>query len=226
MIKYRKHLKVTLILLVIAIIIMLKIRLNLGNTEDIVGLLNGFQSSYVAVAVFISISAVASICCIPISWFKAFGAIYFGFAHGVVYGILATTISATLSFFLARAIGKDAVNRLYENKIKPKLNEKQISHLDRTSDIGFLQLFVLRNLYFIPFSATNYLMGISSISFKTYIMGTIVGIVPGTTLYIYLISNSLNPISLLSEFKFLYGILPIYYGGIFLLNKRYKNQLA
>jgi len=56
-----------------------------------------------------------------------------------------------------------------------------------TLDIGYV--FLLRNIYFVPFTPVNYLLGISRIPFKTYFLGTALGMIPGTTLYVYFFSR-------------------------------------
>lgn len=169
---------------------------------------------------FLAVTLVASLCFVPISLFKAFAGIYFGFFYGVIIAFSAALISAAFSFWFARIIGKEGVEALYQKKLVHRLSEKQRRWMEKTGNLSFLQVFFLRNLYFIPFTPVNYLLGVSKISFATYLGATIAGMLPGTLSYIYFFSQSLSiredPLSL---WPIAVGI-PLYYYLLWRIRKK------
>ncbi len=169
---------------------------------------------------FVAVTLVASLCFVPISLFKAFAGIYFGFFYGVVIAFSAALISAAFSFLFARIIGKEGVEALYQKKLVQRLSEKQRGWMEKTRNPNFLHIFFLRNLYFIPFTPMNYLLGVSKVSFATYLGATIAGMLPGTLSYIYFFSQSLSiredPLSL---WPMAVG-MPLYYYLLWKIRKK------
>jgi len=123
-------------------------------------------------------------------------------------------------------IGKEEVELLYQKKIAHRLSIKQRHWMERVGNPGFLHIFLLRNLYFIPFSPMNYLLGVSKISFSTYLGATIAGMLPGTLSYIYFFSRSLSiredPTGL---WPIVVGI-PLYYYLLWRLREKQRDNYS
>lgn len=124
---------------------------------------------------------------VPISWFSALGAVFFGL-KGFLYVIVAGIIAAILSFYIAKVFRKDVikvVNKIYYRKEREVSLEEVAKQLEKH---GMGYVFFMRSMPFIPFSIANYVSGLSSIGFKDYLLGTIMGLAPGqfaTTYFFY-----------------------------------------
>lgn len=89
---------------------------------------------------------------------------------------------AIISFFIARWLGRDYVEKKFTNKGKllKSFNEKLFKH-------GFYTVLIARLIFFIPFEFVNLVCGVSKVKFKDYIFATIIGMVPGMVLVVYLV---------------------------------------
>ena len=115
------------------------------------------------------------------------GGLAFGAVWGTVLTVIGATIGATLAFFVARYMGRDFVARVLKEKFKTlnTIDEQAASH-------GFQVIFYLRLIPLVPFNALDYVAGISKVGTRDYILGTFLGIIPGTFAYVYLGSALTN----------------------------------
>lgn len=151
----------------------------------------------------------------------AAGAI-FGLVKGTIIVSISSTIGATLAFLASRYLFKELV----EDKFKSKLEgiNKGIDHE------GIFYLFGLRLLPIFPFFIVNIVMGVTRISPLTYFWVSLVGMFPGTVVYINAgtqlskidsIKSVLTPSILLS--LVLLGLLPMISKLIINVIKRNKH---
>lgn len=141
------------------------------------------------------------------------GGLAFGPVWGTILTVAGATIGATLAFLVARTMGREFVARLFKGKFKA-LDEKSGDH-------GFQIIFSLRLIPVVPFNALNYVAGISNVKSKDYILGTFLGIIPGTFVYVYLGDSLANVYS----WQFLGAIgLLVLLSLIPLFYKRWKKK--
>ena len=111
-----------------------------------------------------------------------------GLAFGPVWGTLLTLVGATtggtVAFCVARYLGRDFVSRLLKGKLKT-LDDQASTH-------GFKVIFLLRLIPLVPFDVLDYIAGLSKIRMRDYILGTFIGIIPGTFAYVYLGSSLID----------------------------------
>ncbi|MDD4976383.1 MAG: dihydrolipoyl dehydrogenase [Bacteriovorax sp.] len=105
----------------------------------------------------------------------AAGAI-FGFRVGTLIVSLSSTIGATLAFWASRYFFKDFV----EGKFKSKFDSIN-SGIEKE---GIFYLFSLRLLPVFPFFLVNLLMGLTTLPTVTYFWVSLLGMLPGTMVYI------------------------------------------
>jgi uncharacterized membrane protein YdjX (TVP38/TMEM64 family) len=106
-------------------------------------------------------------------------------ANGIVFGIgwgslvswLGGMAGAFVSFVLARALGRDFVNRMTKGKARLEKVDKM------SSNHGFKIILVARLLPFISFDVISYLAGLSKMKTSTFLWSTGLGMIPGTVLY-------------------------------------------
>jgi len=109
------------------------------------------------------------------------GLIFLGaavFALGQLYGGMATYIAAitscAVSFLLINLLGKDALRKI-DNKTATKL----LDHLDTNP----VRNIVLLRTVFQTLPALNYTLALSGVSFRHYMLGTILGLPVPITVY-------------------------------------------
>ncbi|QUH25716.1 TVP38/TMEM64 family protein [Serpentinicella alkaliphila] len=138
---------------------------------------------------FIIITIFSSILCIPISWLKALAGAYFGVEKAFFYSMISATISCGVSFMIARILGQDIVNHIYNKHFSKKLSIDTRKYLEKINDFSSTHIFILRNIYFFPFALTNYLLGVTTIPFKKYMLASTLGMLPGTFIYTFFFSK-------------------------------------
>jgi len=103
----------------------------------------------------------------------------FGTMVGTALVWTGAMIGAALSFGLARLLGRAAVVRL--------LSSSQAASLDAwAEDQGALTLLISRFVPIIAFNLINYAAGLTQVSWRTFLWTTAIGILPLTTLMVYL----------------------------------------
>ncbi|MGI9352788.1 MAG: TVP38/TMEM64 family protein [Rhizobiaceae bacterium] len=103
----------------------------------------------------------------------------FGTFYGTVYTWIGAMIGAMLSFGLTRIFGQPFITWA--------LPERQKHLLDRwTEDQGAITLLISRFIPVIAFNLINYAAGLTKIDWKTFFWTTGVGILPLTTLMVYM----------------------------------------
>ncbi|PXW89743.1 pyruvate/2-oxoglutarate dehydrogenase complex dihydrolipoamide dehydrogenase (E3) component [Nitrosomonas sp. Nm84] len=100
----------------------------------------------------------------------------FGLWVGVPVALASATIGATLAFWMARYVLRDAVQRRFGERLEV-INKG----LERD---GVFYLFTLRLAPIFPFFLINALMGLTTLRSTTYFWGSLVGMFAGTVVYV------------------------------------------
>jgi uncharacterized membrane protein YdjX (TVP38/TMEM64 family) len=103
-----------------------------------------------------------------------------GTAVGVVVVWLGASIGSISAFMVGRYLLKDWV--------KGKMNQYAtlMAVYSAFETQGLKITFLCRLSPIIPFAVFNYIMGITGVTFRSYVIGTIIGILPGTTAYVFI----------------------------------------
>lgn len=171
----------------LVVFIYLIISLNIFSKESLTELFTSARENKAFGIFFTSLISILMVFFVPISWFSALGAVFFGL-KGFLYVIVAGIIAAILSFYIAKVFRKDVikvVNKIYYRKEREVSLEEVAKQLEKH---GMGYVFFMRSMPFIPFSIANYVSGLSSIRLKDYVIGTIMGLAPGqfaTTYFFY-----------------------------------------
>jgi uncharacterized membrane protein YdjX (TVP38/TMEM64 family) len=121
--------------------------------------------------IYILVYAIATIFILPSTPLNLSGGAIFGSVWGTVWTSIAAVLAAVLAFGFSRTIGQKFV--------KQKLAGKWQS-LDREMEQGgFFYMFAIRLLPLIPYGMVNFAAGLTSIKFRDYFFGTLLGTVPG-----------------------------------------------
>ena len=147
--------------------------------------------------------------------------IVYGPWWGSVYALIGTGLSAMALFFLGHMLGKSTVSR-FSGSLINRVNE-------RLSKSGLVAVITFRIIPVAPFSLINLVAGVSAISLRDFIIGTLIGIIPGIVA-IALVADRLSA-SLrqpdMSSFTALFGAVLVLGAGLVGLRtwlKRKKDQ--
>jgi len=136
------------------------------NAEHRVAMVAAFMALYVLqTALSLPGAAILSL---------AAGAI-FGAVMGTVYANIAATIGATLAFLATRYLLHDAVMRKFGDRLE-KLNRELETR-------GLNYLLFLRLVPLFPFFLINLAAGLTRLPLRTFVIGTMLGIIPGGFVY-------------------------------------------
>lgn len=107
-----------------------------------------------------------------------------GYLFGVTIGTVAvsvgSTLGATAAFIAGRTLGRDLVEAgISQNPERMKIDRALTEH-------GFKVVLMIRLSPLVPFNVFNYLFGLSGISLRDYVIGSWLGMIPATVMYVYL----------------------------------------
>ncbi len=134
---------------------------------------------YLGPIAFILIYNLATILFVPGSLLTLKGGCLFGVFWGSVYVLIAATIGATLAFLIGRYLSRDWVTRQMDKHPKFKAIDLAVAKE------GWKIVLLTRLSPIFPFNLLNYAFGVTQVSLKDYILGSL-GIIPGTVMYVYI----------------------------------------
>ncbi len=107
-----------------------------------------------------------------------------GFAYGPVYGTLlvmvASNLGASAAFLLGRTVLRERVSRRIAQ-------DARFSAVDTAVGAqGFRVVLLLRLSPLFPFNLLNYALGLTRVRLRDYVLASVLGMFPGTLLYVYL----------------------------------------
>ena len=110
------------------------------------------------------------------------GGLLFGFWAGAAYTFLGAVLNCTLMFFLARRLGKKQVERMLRSRLGERADA---AYFPFWRDGGaFCSWSFSRLIPAFPYNLINYAYGLSAMDYKTYILASAIGIIPGTFAFI------------------------------------------
>ena len=125
---------------------------------------------------FSALYAVVSLSPLPKTVFTLAAGALFGLAGGVAVVMTGAMLGAVAAFHLGRLLGRDTVRWLTAGRL---------DRLDtRLSEHGLRTIVLARLIPVVPFTAVNYLAGLTAVRLRRFVAGTVVGIVPATTAYV------------------------------------------
>lgn len=107
------------------------------------------------------------------------GAVY-GLWWGTVWSVVGATLGAIAAFWLARYLMRDWFQKRFAKKpMFQKLN-------DTICERGLSCVLVIRFSPISPFNVVNFAFGLTPVQVRSYALGTLIGIIPGTLAYTWL----------------------------------------
>ncbi|TCP29933.1 putative membrane protein YdjX (TVP38/TMEM64 family) [Scopulibacillus darangshiensis] len=171
-----KWFKIVLVLIVIAAVLAFNRTYLNFNPNDIRDWILSF--GLWAPLIYVIIYSLRPFILFPASVLSIVGGLAFGTLWGTVFTVIGATGGAILSFLFARRLGKNIIGRDWKGKAR-KLQKQ----LEKN---GFFYVLSVRLIPLFNFDLISYSAGISNIRFSAFLMGTIIGILPGTFAYNFL----------------------------------------
>ncbi|MFZ2173830.1 MAG: TVP38/TMEM64 family protein [Rhodococcus sp. (in: high G+C Gram-positive bacteria)] len=139
------------------------------------------------VLVFVLLYAALTVTPFPASALTVASGLLFGLVTGALVVVVAATVGAWIAYRLARSLGRGSIARIEWSKVRA-LN----AMLERR---GLSAVLAVRLIPLFPFGLVNYAAGLSSVRQRDYLIGTAVGIIPGTIGYTALGAYGTSPLS-------------------------------
>ena len=126
-------------------------------------------------AVFVAGYAVLCLLPAPKALLTALGGVLFGLWLGALLSWIAALTGAAAAFGLGRVLGRDAVDRLTRGRLERA--DQLLAHH------GFGAVLAARLTPVLPFTVINYAAGLTGVQWRHYVLGSALGMVPGSLAY-------------------------------------------
>ncbi|KAM1861919.1 hypothetical protein TB2_002309 [Malus domestica] len=129
-------------------------------------------------ALFVAVYAGLEIIAIPAIPLTMSAGLLFGPVTGSILVSISGTVAASIAFLIARYFARERILKMVEGNKKFLAIDKAIG------ENGFRVVTLLRLSPLLPFSLGNYLYGLTSVKFVPYVLGSWLGMLPGTWAYV------------------------------------------
>jgi uncharacterized membrane protein YdjX (TVP38/TMEM64 family) len=106
-----------------------------------------------------------------------------GFLFKVIGGTITVSIGSTLGACAAFLVGRTVARKWITGKVAK--NAKFAAIDEAVAQQGFKIVLLTRLSPVFPFNVLNYAFGLTKISFWKYVLGSWIGMIPGTVMYVY-----------------------------------------
>lgn len=133
---------------------------------------------------YVALYVVGTVLVLPSTALNLTGGAIFGPWLGTIWTSIAAIIAAIVAFVFTRTVGRKAV-------------AKQLAGRWQTMDAevrrgGLFYMFAIRLIPIMPYGLVNFAAGLTSVSFKDYVLGTTLGTVPSVLPFVLLGSSGLK----------------------------------
>ncbi|GAA5131976.1 TVP38/TMEM64 family protein [Pseudonocardia adelaidensis] len=122
---------------------------------------------------FVLLQGMVTVTPVPRTVFTVAAGVLFGGIGGVVLAVAGTSLAAAVAFWLVKLLGGRFTRRHTDHRVMTWVRAR----LDRS---GLLAMVSLRLIPAVPFSAMNYASALAGVRFAPYLLGTVLGVLPGT----------------------------------------------
>jgi len=172
----------------------------MSSVGNLIQVLNELIRSYGASGFFIAMILQAVVAPIPGEVIMMAGGAIFGTLIAGAIGEIGGCVGATICFFISRKGGRPFVVRI--------VGRKGLDFADRWFEkYGLWAVFFARLIPLVPVDAVSYGAGLIAISFKSFIIATILGMLPRVFFYAYLGELSAKQIEIMGIEKIYLDVL-------------------
>ena len=127
---------------------------------------------------YVALYALAAVAFVPGVVFALAGGALFGPFWGSLWNLTGATLGATLAFLVARYVAGDWIARKAGGLLKRLI--------DGVNEEGWRFVAFVRLVPLFPFNLSNYVLGLTRIPLRHYVLATLVCMAPGTVAYTWL----------------------------------------
>ena len=154
---------------------------------------------------------------VPKALLTVAGGALFGLWWGAGLSLGAALAGAIICFGWGRLLGREIVDRLARGRLG-ELDSLLTSH-------GLAAVLVVRLVPFVPFTAINYASGLTGVRFGPYVLGSALGMIPGSLAYAALGAYGTDPWGLAVTASALVVILVAGSWGARRLQRRHRGEV-
>lgn len=142
------------------------------SLDDVTSFLMHYKNASIPVyIVFQTLQIVISV--IPGQAFQLAAGYLYRFLPGLLFSVIGAVLGTSISFYLAKFLGRDAVHILFGE-------EKTAYYLERlNSKRAYTLVFVLYLIPGLPKDVISYIAGVSEMKFKAFLVFSLIGRLPG-----------------------------------------------
>lgn len=163
-----------------------QLTIGLPSREELQSLLDGLGPA--AVPAFVGLYVAA--CLLPVGpsgLLTIVGGALLGFPVAFASVLVGAVVGSVAAFLISRSLGRAAVRGVSNERVRA---------LDaRVSEHGLGAVLLARLLPLVPFTTANYAFGLTSVPLAPYVVGTALGILPGTAVYVAVGAYGTDPTS-------------------------------
>ena len=134
----------------------------------------------IAPLVYIGLYLVSTVFFLPGTPVTVLAGFVFGPLWGILYASVASIISVSMAFLIARYVARDLV----EGWVKDNAQFRKID--EQVEEQGWRILMFTRLVPIFPFNLQNYAYGLTSVRFSTYVFVSAIFMLPGTAVLVQL----------------------------------------
>ncbi len=137
--------------------------------------------------IYIALYVLATVLVLPSTVLNLTGGAVFGAVWGTLWTSLGAIIAAVVAFAFTRTVGRESVAKRLSGRWQAMDAEVRQG--------GLFYMFAIRLVPIMPYGLVNFAAGLTSISFKDYILGTTIGTVPSVLPFVLLGSSGLKALN-------------------------------
>lgn len=135
---------------------------------------------------------------VPLTFLTLVAIVAFGPAAGFFYSIAAALLGAAVSFWIGERLGHDVVQHLGGARVN------RVSQ--RLASQGVLSVIAIRMVPIAPFAIVNMIAGASHLSLRDLLIGTAIGMTPGTLVMMFFAGQIVEALKNPSLLTYLMGL--------------------
>jgi uncharacterized membrane protein YdjX (TVP38/TMEM64 family) len=146
-------------------------------TVDLLSWIQGLGPA--APVILVAIYIVACVLLVPGSLITLGAGFLFGLGKGFVVVSVGSVAGATVAFLVGRTVAREWISRKVLQNAKFRAVDEAVGRR------GFYIVLLTRLSPVFPFTLLNYFYGITAVRTRDYVLGSWIGMIPGTLMYVY-----------------------------------------
>ena len=127
--------------------------------------------------IYTGVKMITMILLIPLAPVAIVAGVLYGFVWGSVITLITTVLGAAITFAIGRKLGRETIQARLSGRLQG---------IDQgLGENGLAYIALARLAPVLPFSVVSYLAAVTSISWRDYMLGTAIGIIPTSLVYSY-----------------------------------------